>query len=236
MRADLVELWHEVFFDPYDWIEQFDSERKPETYEYKLNGKAVSALHLFDIEYAFKGEIHKAKYLVGAATYAQYRNKGYMSALIKEAIKDHSEGIFLFPAVRPFYQKLGFQSPCLEAVIGKPEKKLPYSEDLDIERINSIYLSCFSQTGCILKDERAWRESLEENHLLMLSSAYALVSCQTGQVTECAYEGIEGLNQLKETLDEFFVPLKEDSKQKKHSFRGMTTLSTMPSAYIPEIY
>lgn len=236
MRSDLVELWHEVFSDPYDWIEQFDTERKPETYEHKINGRAVSALHLFDIGYSFKGEVHKAKYLVGAATYAQYRNKGYMSALIKEAVKDHSEGIFLFPAVRPFYQKLGFHSPRLESAIGKTEKHIPYSDHPDIKRINSIYLSCFSQTGCILKDERAWMGNLEENHLLMLNNAYALVSRQTGRVTECAYEGIEGLEQLKRSLAEFFIPAKEENKQKKYSLTGMTTLCTMPGAYIPEIY
>lgn len=235
MRGDLVELWHEVFSDPYDWIEKFDAERKPETYEHKISGRAVSALHLFDIRYSIKGEMHEAKYLVGAATYAQYRKNGYMSALIKEAIKDHSEGIFLFPAVRPFYQKLGFHSPRVGFAIGKSEKRIPCPDNPDNKRINSIYLSCFEQSGCIIKDERAWKEKLEENSLLLLSDSYALFSKTSKNLTECAYSSKVGFAELQDHIGSFLPP--EDANKDGWTIsNGMTTLNVPDGFYIPEIY
>lgn len=236
MRAELAGLWHDVFGDAYEWIERLDHDRKLETYEYRTGGRTVSALHLFDVRYMTGESIHEAKYLVGAATLEEHRKKGYMSNLIGKAVEEHREGVFLYPAVRRFYEGLGFQSPSFGIMRQKPGKTMDFENDADIERLDSIYISCFSKTGCILKDERAWKESLAENNLLMLGSAYALVSKEDGRTVECAFCDRHGLDELKAYLQEFFIPDTDAAMPGGRALAGMSTLDVGNGFFIPEIY
>lgn len=237
MKAELAGLWHDVFEDPYEWIGKLDQDRKLETYEYMIDGRTVSALHLFDIRYMSDGRIHDAKYLVGAATLKEHRKKGYMSKLIGKAVEEHKEGIFLYPAVRPFYEGLGFQSPSFGVMRQKPWKTLDYESNADLDRLDSIYVSCFSKSGCVLKDERAWKENLEENNLLMLDRAYALVSKESGKTVECAFCDQDGLEELEACLDEFFIPdINLSSNTQERALAGMSTLDLGNGFFIPEIY
>lgn len=112
----LVELWQKVFGDGEDYIrllvpylDFFDC------YAVAEDGKIVSALYLLPSEIKVGSRIYKGRYLYAAATYEEHRKNGYMSSLIKEAIKDKEnelDFISLVPAndsLYSYYSRFGFE-------------------------------------------------------------------------------------------------------------------------------
>ncbi|MBQ8503767.1 MAG: GNAT family N-acetyltransferase [Clostridia bacterium] len=118
-KESLRDLWNVVFGDDYGYINCIYKE------EYKNdilcfaeieNGKAVSAFYLLKNTLSFEGKSYQGYYLYSAATLPQYRKKGLMGKLIKEAeLFCGNEGIdyiSLVPAndeLYNYYKKFGFQ-------------------------------------------------------------------------------------------------------------------------------
>lgn len=105
------QIYREAFGDESDFEDKLFSICKKNLKTLKVNGKIVSLLFLLPCNIHIGENTVEANYLFAAATDSMHRNKGYASALIKEAI---SEGrpIFLRPATEElcsFYEKLGFK-------------------------------------------------------------------------------------------------------------------------------
>jgi GNAT superfamily N-acetyltransferase len=116
--GSLTELWHKVFGDDKEYIKLFfkeayyDCDCFAEISEVKI----VSAFYLLKCIIKYDGKIYNGRYLYAAATLPEYRGKGLMAKLIKEAqdyIKDNDiDFIALVPAsdsLYDFYGRFGFK-------------------------------------------------------------------------------------------------------------------------------
>ena len=113
-KDSLSLLWHRVFGDYYSYI----SILFKEDYDNSIlcfgeldNENVISAFYLLKNTLNFNGKIYNGFYLYAAATLPEYRGKGTMSALIREA-QDFckAEGydyISLLPAEESLYDYYG---------------------------------------------------------------------------------------------------------------------------------
>lgn len=232
MREDEKELWMDVFHDDEAFLSSLEKERTITTYRHEEKGRLVAALHLFPIEIVEDGTARGAFYLVGAATRAEYRRRGLMGNLIAEARKEGE--ILLYPAVRGFYEKLGFISPVFR--IEESEKKKPAAKENlhpDFDSLEESYENFFHH-GCVRRDDRAWRETLADNRLVTYGNGYALISYNDGKLVESAYSDEEERAALLETAGAVIEPL--NGRGKRTVLFGMTTSKENERLFIPEIY
>ena len=149
----LISLWKTVFGDSEDYIRLlvpylhiFDC------YAITEEGKIVSAFYLLPSEIKVGKRIYKGSYLYAAATYEEYRKNGYMSYLIREAIKDKEnelDFISLVPAndgLYSYYSRFGFEELMYNfrtkiTCDGKNNEQNDFITDG--ERINSLRKSNF---------------------------------------------------------------------------------------------
>ncbi|MCL2771910.1 MAG: GNAT family N-acetyltransferase [Oscillospiraceae bacterium] len=120
-KQELIDLWSEAFGDYEEFISSFiDSYMIPE-YNVPVvisDGKIASAFYLIEFElYSNMQSIGICAYLFAAATKKEYKNRGYMSKLIKYASDLYGNRgvkvIFLFPQNKnlfDYYAKFGFES------------------------------------------------------------------------------------------------------------------------------
>ena len=120
-RAELIELWAEAFGDGEGFVSSFlDAYMIP---EYSVpavisEGRLVSALYLIEFPlWSYSKLVGDCAYIYAAATKKDFRNRGYMSDLIKysaELCKNRGlKAIFLFPQERTlfdFYARFGFRA------------------------------------------------------------------------------------------------------------------------------
>lgn len=86
-REGLIVLWQEAFGDSREAIEFFLERRffPDNTLVAEENGRIASMLFLFDGEVKADDKLLKAYYLYAAATLKEFRGKGIMAAMLKEA-------------------------------------------------------------------------------------------------------------------------------------------------------
>ncbi|MCL2816096.1 MAG: GNAT family N-acetyltransferase, partial [Oscillospiraceae bacterium] len=121
--SGLKELWVEAFGDDEPFIASFLKEYMIPGHNAPaaiVEGAVVSALYLLDFPLYSKGQIlGDCAYLFAAATKQEYKNRGYMSALVGYAAElCQSRGqhaIFLFPQggdpkLFDFYSRFGYRS------------------------------------------------------------------------------------------------------------------------------
>lgn len=87
-KSSLIELWHRVFGDSYDFIELIFKEEYEDSILCfaELDGdRAVSAFYLIRNTLKFEKGLYDGYYLYAAATLPEYRKSGIMSRLIREA-------------------------------------------------------------------------------------------------------------------------------------------------------
>jgi predicted acetyltransferase len=107
-------LWKTAFGDPEPFLDLYFSEKalKGDSIGLFDKGKLTSALHLVPYTIDLRGRPVKTRYIAGAATYPEYRNKGLMARLLKEALRFLKEqGIaftHLYPFLHAFYEKFGW--------------------------------------------------------------------------------------------------------------------------------
>ena len=117
-KNSLAYLWNKVFGDSYDYINNiFKEEYKNDILCFaEIEGdRAVSAFYLLRSSLHFDGKDYNGWYLYSAATLIEYRRKGIMEKLIKEAqsfcADEGYEYISLVPAndgLYGYYGKFGF--------------------------------------------------------------------------------------------------------------------------------
>lgn len=109
---DLKNLWETVFGDTREVTDSFFENAffADGCFYESADGKAVSALYLLPVTLGDK----KGFYLYAAATLPAYRGRGYMGALIKEALhyaKSVADFVYLCPAedsLYDYYRRFGF--------------------------------------------------------------------------------------------------------------------------------
>jgi ribosomal protein S18 acetylase RimI-like enzyme len=120
-KGELTELWAEAFCDGEAFISSFlDAYMIPE-YNVPViteGKKIVSALYLVEFElYSETKNLGNCAYLFAAATKKEYRNRGFMSSLVRRASELCAnrglQAVFLFPQAQnkklfEFYGKAGF--------------------------------------------------------------------------------------------------------------------------------
>ena len=113
----LISLWHKVFGDDVDYIKLFFKQAyfDSECFAEVIDDEVVSCLYLLKSKIKCNGKAYNGRYLYAAATLPEYRGKGIMSELIREA-QNYAEGekldfIALVPAndgLYDYYSAFGF--------------------------------------------------------------------------------------------------------------------------------
>lgn len=108
-------LWLIAFNEDPEFLDKFFNERTS-TDRITVcveNNEIASALHMLPYN-IYVGKAVKASYIVGAATYQQYRYKGFMEGLLKfstELMKRRGEALcVLKPFNHDFYRKYGWET------------------------------------------------------------------------------------------------------------------------------
>ncbi|AEV29552.1 hypothetical protein SpiGrapes_1755 [Sphaerochaeta pleomorpha str. Grapes] len=177
---ELKTLWSIVFNEEAAFLEKFFALRffPDSIFVAREQGKIVSALHALPSFYHQNKVVHRCAFIVGAATYADYRKKGIMSHLLSYCKQNLDCPITLFPAVRPFYEKNGYITTGellrynLEAVTEyEPGTEVSLSQD----ELDTIYMQATIASGSLLRDNIAWQFLLDGYQLLAVQDAYALI-------------------------------------------------------------
>jgi len=112
----LKELWKVSFNEDPEFLEKFFSERTSidKIAVNIVNNHIVSALHMLPYDIEIGAGIVKASYIVGAATFKQFRYKGYMEGLIiytLNVMRERGVAIcVLNPFNHDFYIKYGWET------------------------------------------------------------------------------------------------------------------------------
>lgn len=131
-KEKLIRLWMKVFGDEREYIGLLfpDNEILCDVFAITDGDSICAALYLLDCSLKFDGTIYKGKYLYAAATDEEHRNRGLMSALIREAQsyckKDGFDFISLVPAdewLYNYYGKFGFISAMYRTTVFNSEDK-----------------------------------------------------------------------------------------------------------------
>lgn len=116
VREDVYRLWQECFGDSgsytdfyFEWVVPYNR-----IYTLYKEGKLCSMLHLNPYTFEIWEVEVKADYIVGVATKAEERRKGYMGILINEALdtmyKEDKPFTYLMPAAESIYYPYDFRS------------------------------------------------------------------------------------------------------------------------------
>lgn len=134
VREDVYRLWQECFGDSgsytdfyFEWVVPYNR-----IYTLYKEGKLCSMLHLNPYTFEIWEVEVKADYIVGVATKAEERRKGYMGLLINEALdtmyKEDKPFTYLVPAAESIYYPYDFRSVYFqEDWMGKIKK---YGQDI----------------------------------------------------------------------------------------------------------
>ncbi len=137
-RESLSVLWNKVFGDDYSFIDLIFNKEYDSSilcFAELDNEKAVSAFYLIKNELKFENAIFNGYYLYAAATLPEYRGKGLMSDLIRQAQtycrQQGADYISLVPSQESlynYYSALGFQK-AMHRFLNSGIDLISYSDD-----------------------------------------------------------------------------------------------------------
>ncbi len=160
----LRKLWNMTFPDDTQFIDPFLDARFPASEVLYIPGdqQIASAIYLVNCSYTQPrcNDHIPLRLLVGAATADSYRRMGMMAALLHQACESSATPIVLYPAVRSYYQRNGFQSSSrmhsytLEATAGSQPPTCQTM--LDMELMDTTYTRSVQAHGALVRDAFAW--------------------------------------------------------------------------------
>ena len=119
-KEDIIKIWKESFADSPEYVDMFFRQVYLDEEALILQdaeGRTVSSLLLQEFEMSFHGSLLPVSYLCGAATRRRDRGKGYMSELMRDALRHAAERGDMMVALIParsalyfFYDKFGFST------------------------------------------------------------------------------------------------------------------------------
>lgn len=114
-KSGLIELYNICFPGEEDYCEKFfDLVWRPEnTLIYRIEGKIVSMLQMFDLTLTDGKRDYSAYYIFGAGTHPDYRGRNIMRNLISESERINSDKDFAVliagsESLKAFYGRLGY--------------------------------------------------------------------------------------------------------------------------------
>ncbi len=181
----LKQLYNAVFEDEADFCDRFFQRfyHPYNVYCKTEGGKLCSALHVIDVTLKDKKEFYSAGYIFAAATYPEYRGKGYMGELIKDAIEGaknkDTDMLFLIVAeegLKEYYKRFGFVS-----VSDEKETELSASNG-EVDRIPP------KRVAELLNNEKGICVYRTENHIKDLLYVYGAKAYRNGKGMCIAYK------------------------------------------------
>lgn len=165
-------LWKSAFTDTDAFIEFYFSRkiRKGNTIGLFSGGALACCLHLIPYTIDLRGKAIQTFYITAAATQEEYRNRGLMARLLKEALHLLRERempfTHLYPFLHAFYEKFGwatYTGMMHAAVEGTAQQVYNVDRRPDIAGMARLYRN-YTQglTGHILRDEPDFSYMLEE--------------------------------------------------------------------------
>lgn len=118
-KQNTRELYEEVFSeDSKSFVDYYYEEKLKDNQIYAVeeDGKLQAMLHLNPYELVVNGSKKDVNYIVAVATRENYRKRGFMSELLKKALRDmYADGetfTFLMPASENIYLPFDFRTVC----------------------------------------------------------------------------------------------------------------------------
>ena len=118
-KQNTRELYEEVFSeDSKSFVDYYYEEKLKDNQIYAVeeDGKLQAMLHLNHYELMVNGSKKDVNYIVAVATRENYRKRGFMSELLKKALRDmYADGetfTFLMPASENIYLPFDFRTVC----------------------------------------------------------------------------------------------------------------------------
>lgn len=112
---DHKELWKAAFGDTDQYISYYFKEKavRSRVYSKYAGGALVSMMFFTPYEVIYRGKECVCPYIVGVATEASYRRRGYMRTLLEQGLMEAEERgcelAFLCPADEKIYEPFGFR-------------------------------------------------------------------------------------------------------------------------------
>ncbi len=180
-HQNLKQLWLRVFAEDQTFLEHFFATRisYQDIFVAREDGRLVSALHALPLFYHKQGKEYPTSYIVGAATYKEYRRRGIMGKLLESTRESYDHPITLFPAVRPFYEANGYftTSSILSFTLEPGENTIPKpTVQHSFVSLDAIYRQATSRDGALLRDEEAWSFLTDGYEILSVEGGYAFIS------------------------------------------------------------
>ncbi len=247
---ELKNLWANVFDEDPVFLEHFFSTRfSPDhilcAWE---DGILVSALHALPSSYQQNQVLFPCSFIVGAATYPQYRKRGIMAALLAETKRTTGHPCTLFPAVRTFYENNGYTTTSFTLGYSLAEDRWTTNAhllSLDLSYLDSLYTRATAQRGSLCRDKEAWTFLTDGYETIVVENGYAFVDGNTAVETMAlTLEGAKALLshlQAREIQTLQTIPLSPiaqllGTEQTVPIPMGMSTEPTMQGVYIAEQY
>ncbi|NCC65181.1 MAG: GNAT family N-acetyltransferase [Spirochaetia bacterium] len=247
---ELKTLWNIVFDEDLVFLEHFFSKRIffDHIFVARIDQKIVSALHALPLAYQKEGKKYPTSYIVGAATYKEYRKRGIMSKLLAAVEQAYEHPITLFPAVRPFYEANGYTTTSymerypLQAA---KSENIVSQRHLDLAMLSNIYDEATRKTGSLYRDREAWSFLTDGYETVLADGAYAFIS--ENKAVEAMALDIPSAQKLLQLLQDKEVetiqvlensPFSEllDAEKKVLTPMGMSTKRDLQGIYIAEQY
>ncbi len=181
-KAAIRQIWYECFHDTTQWMDMFFSKvyDEEDALVLEYNGHAVSSMLLRQYKMLLYGEEISMGYISGAATRRMERGRGYMSELVRIALRQaHHRGnvlVSLIPASRRlfyFYERMGFSTvfyvkndryTSLHSFV--PEGSYFRIEDYDTDMVYDFFSSCeFRRDGTVIHSRDEFNHIMDDNRI-----------------------------------------------------------------------
>lgn len=186
-KSELKRLWINVFKDSDQFFESFYKNRFSSSIVYIIEDEheIISAAWYMKSKYYYEEELRDCYFIVGVATHEEYQRQGHMKSLLDHANNELNCPCFLFPAVRSYYEKLGFVSAnaFVFDLSYRDTPQISFSE-FDIKKLDELYTSSIMLSNGLVRDEIAWKDLEKVFNVLILEESYMLVLKETGEIVE----------------------------------------------------
>lgn len=176
---ELKRLWKHAFF-PDEGRVYFSREYRPENALAAVgrDGSILSMLHFSEKNITDgEGGIIPACYILGVATYEEWRNRGLAAALLEELfLRLVAKGVelcFLIPGdgtLAQFYKRFGFEQSGL--LQDNPRLLIKQTAALDFDHINILYEKSCASLPHVMRNLRQWEIISEEYGILYDGKSY----------------------------------------------------------------
>ncbi len=208
-KDDIQKIWRECFpADSAQWRRMFFDavyiDEEALTINDSETGSAVSSLLLLSYSMTFQGRSVGLGYIYGAGTLRKYRARGYMSRLMRQALREASDRGDTFAALIPasnslrrYYSRFGFST----VFYSRPERytaihRFPYEGDyVEVDasdpRLYEAFERMMSARPCCVQHSRAQFLTLMDDARLSDYGFAAVARRDSGEIAAMVWAAPE---------------------------------------------